>query len=261
MSKIDISFVVTACNEDLELYHILTQLNTIYNPEINEVWVQLDSNYTPEVDSVVKRFSNFKSNIHPLQGDFSQFRNNILDKLNGKWVFMIDADELLSDELLNGIHSILELNEDVDVIGIPRVNLVEKIGLSHVLNWGWNITSNDRFTWGTKYDLNNPVDKDSYELLKSHNLIHFEGEDGIVRFKFPIINYPDMQFRIFKNDPKIRWTGKVHEHLTGFNKISTFPLWDESPYDLSLLHVKTIERQEKQNEMYSKIIQSNTSNR
>lgn len=61
------------------------------------------------------------------------------------------------------------------------------------------------------------------------------------------INWPDYQWRIYKNLPSLRWKGKVHERLDGFKTISQIPPTEE----LALHHPKTIERQEKQNEYYS----------
>jgi hypothetical protein len=61
------------------------------------------------------------------------------------------------------------------------------------------------------------------------------------------VNYPDYQGRIYKNSPDIRWGNKVHEVLTGYKHYSTLP----EVHDLSLIHTKTIEKQEKQNNYYS----------
>ena len=61
------------------------------------------------------------------------------------------------------------------------------------------------------------------------------------------VNYPDYQWRIWKNKPEIKWKNKVHEVLEGFKTYSTIP----STEQLSLYHPKTIDRQEKQNAYYN----------
>jgi glycosyltransferase involved in cell wall biosynthesis len=61
------------------------------------------------------------------------------------------------------------------------------------------------------------------------------------------VNFPDYQTRILQNSPKINWVNKVHEVLTGHNTYAMFPA--EEFY--CLIHPKTIERQEKQNTLYS----------
>jgi GT2 family glycosyltransferase len=63
------------------------------------------------------------------------------------------------------------------------------------------------------------------------------------------INFPDFQFRIYKNSQDINWKNRVHEVLEGFNTISELPL--EEPW--CLIHEKTIEKQEKQNAYYEKL--------
>ena len=61
------------------------------------------------------------------------------------------------------------------------------------------------------------------------------------------VNFPDLQFRIYRNSPNISWKNGVHEVLEGFTTISELPL--EEPW--CLIHDKTIERQEKQNNYYN----------
>lgn len=60
------------------------------------------------------------------------------------------------------------------------------------------------------------------------------------------VNFPDKQFRIYRNSPDIRWKNKVHEVLDGYKTITSLPE-DEQ---WCLYHPKTIDRQEKQNAYY-----------
>jgi len=60
------------------------------------------------------------------------------------------------------------------------------------------------------------------------------------------VNFPDPQFRIYKNNGKIKWKNKVHEVLEAHTTISQLPHDEE----YCLYHPKTIERQKKQNEYY-----------
>ena len=63
------------------------------------------------------------------------------------------------------------------------------------------------------------------------------------------INWPDLQWRIYANNGKIKWKNKVHEVLEGYLTHAILPLEAE----FSLYHHKDIARQEKQNELYSKL--------
>ena len=63
------------------------------------------------------------------------------------------------------------------------------------------------------------------------------------------VNYPDYQPRVFRNREDIRWTRKVHEYIQGCKTYAHLPPHEE----LSLYHPKTLDKQIKQNELYSKI--------
>jgi hypothetical protein len=64
------------------------------------------------------------------------------------------------------------------------------------------------------------------------------------------VNWPDYQWRLYRNNPSVKWVNKVHEKLDGFKTFSTLPLGAEYGM-LFLHHPKNITRQEKQNELYN----------
>jgi hypothetical protein len=77
-------------------------------------------------------------------------------------------------------------------------------------------------------------------------------QDHIQKWRWKVnekgwINFPDLQWRIYKNNSKIKWKNKVHEVLKGYDRYSELPYNEE----LCLIHNKTIERQEKQNAYYN----------
>ena len=61
------------------------------------------------------------------------------------------------------------------------------------------------------------------------------------------VNWPDLQWRIYKNTPEIKWKNKVHEVLDGYKTHAILPLEEQ----FALEHHKDIERQEKQNNFYA----------
>ena len=61
------------------------------------------------------------------------------------------------------------------------------------------------------------------------------------------VNWPDLQMRIYRNRPELKWQNKVHEVLIGSESHTDLPL-DEN---FALKHPKEIERQVKQNNYYS----------
>lgn len=61
------------------------------------------------------------------------------------------------------------------------------------------------------------------------------------------INFPDYQGRIYKSN--LKWVGKVHEKITGAKYYAVLPLEEE----YCLIHHKTINKQESQNNYYNTI--------
>jgi hypothetical protein len=63
------------------------------------------------------------------------------------------------------------------------------------------------------------------------------------------VQFPDYQWRIFRNIPDITWKNKVHEVLDGYKTYAYLPELEE----YSLYHYKHISRQESQNNFYNKL--------
>jgi hypothetical protein len=63
------------------------------------------------------------------------------------------------------------------------------------------------------------------------------------------VQFPDYQWRIFRNTPNITWKNKVHEILDGHKTYAYLPEFEE----YSLYHYKHISRQESQNNFYNKL--------
>ena len=92
------------------------------------------------------------------------------------------------------------------------------------------------------------------EVLLIHRINTVEGltEQHIKQWGWNVndkgwVNFPDYQWRIWKNTNKIKWINKVHERLDGFTEYSPLPQMEE----YCLFHPKDIKRQEKQNQFYN----------
>lgn len=91
-------------------------------------------------------------------------------------------------------------------------------------------------------------------LLPRINTVDGLTDQHISKWKWQVdqngrVNFPDWQTRILKNVSSIQWKNKVHEVLSGYVNYTYFPTDEE----LCIIHRKTIERQERQNESYAKI--------
>jgi len=148
-----ISFAITAYNEHEELNRLLSQIIKIVKPE-DEIVIQLDSKSTIEVISLVDEFLtknkkeyNIKRCIFDLNKDFASFKNNLKSYCAKEWIFQIDADETLSETFARVIHEVLENNENVDLIAIPRVNIVKGLEQKDVIEWRWQLNEQGWVNW------------------------------------------------------------------------------------------------------------------
>jgi hypothetical protein len=201
-----ISYAITVCNELDEIKRLVPFLLQYKHPE-DEICVLLDKPKASQelIDQLYKYSSanwiNLKEST--FQGHFADWKNELTRICSGDYIFQIDADELPNELLIENLHSILENN--VDVILTPRVNIVEGITPQHLHHWGWK-----------------------------------QNEKGWVQ-------WPDNQWRIYKNTSDIKWENKLHEVLNGYKTYANLPEMEE----YALYHYKTIERQEKQNNYYN----------
>jgi hypothetical protein len=132
-----ISYAITACNEHVELERLLSQLTEYIRPE-DEIVVQMDITATDEVKDVVNKYK-LTNYFHPLNKDFATFKNNLKGLCAKDYIFQIDADEYLSEELLTYLPVILESNPDVEMFSVPRINTVDGLTEQHIKQWGWNV--------------------------------------------------------------------------------------------------------------------------
>ena len=78
-----------------------------------------------------------------LDGNFAEHKNSVIEKSTGDYIFHIDADEYPNVTLLEQLKQIIEMNDGVDLIWIPRVNTVEGMTQEHIQKWGWRVTENN----------------------------------------------------------------------------------------------------------------------
>ena len=147
-----ISFAITAYNEHEELQVLLSQLEQIAKSD-DEIVIQLDSKATPEVLSLVDQFINkdftftVKKCVFDLNNHFADFKNNLKSYCTKDWVFQIDADETLSETFSRVIHEVLDANDGIDLIAVPRVNIVKGLEQNDIIQWHWQVNSQGWVNW------------------------------------------------------------------------------------------------------------------
>ena len=147
-----ISFAITAYNEHEELQVLLSQLEQIAKSD-DEIVIQLDSKATPEVLSLVDQFINrdftftVKKCVFDLNNHFADFKNNLKSYCTKDWGFQIDADETLSETFSRVIHEVLDANDGIDLIAVPRVNIVKGLEQNDIIQWHWQVNSQGWVNW------------------------------------------------------------------------------------------------------------------
>lgn len=144
-----ISYLVTTHNEGECIEKLLSQLTKYMSPE-DEIII-VDDNSTDEVTleilatfSKIKNVSVFK---HNLNKDFASHKNFGKEQCNNKWIFQVDADETVSDYLITNIHTLLEYNEEIELLAVPRVNIVNGLTQEDINKWRWRVNEMGWVMW------------------------------------------------------------------------------------------------------------------
>jgi hypothetical protein len=202
-----ITYAVTVCNEFIEIQRLIRFL--LENKRIqDDIVVLYDAkNGDSEIESFLR--------ANAINGEFSwhkgEFEGHFADWKN-KLTSFCDGDYIFQ----------------IDADELPNKTLITQ--LSNIL------------------ETNPAVD---VMLVPRINTVEGMDQDHMQQWGWNVnehgwINWPDYQWRIYRNDNNITWKNKVHEVLQGFTKYATLPIEE----DYSLYHPKTIEKQIKQNTYY-----------
>ena len=206
-----ISYAITACNEHVELERLLDLLNEHIRPE-DEIMLQLDSTATDEVKQVALKYNvGTKYDYHRVWYGLNNDFASYKNHLSG----ICSRDAIFQIDADEYPHPELILNLPNILEANPEIDVF----LTPRINTVEGLTDAHIKQWGWNVT-----------------------GDGRV-------NFPDYQWRIWRNHKDIKWVNKVHERLTGFNQYTTLPPIDEC----CLYHPKEIARQEKQNAYYNTI--------
>lgn len=140
MSNIRISYMVTVNDEISEISRLVENLKNNIRPE-DEIVIQQDStNLNSEVEEYCNKLDGSIKYIQfPLNGDFASFKNNAVRHCSGDWIVQVDADETVSEVLLQNLPNILDDNPYSDMIAIPRINTVEGLTAQDINRWRWQV--------------------------------------------------------------------------------------------------------------------------
>ena len=141
-----ISYGITVHNEAAELKRLLDILYRNID-DSDEVVVCVDGDDDAvrfELDVYSKKFYDSYKPIkvyqRKLERDFAAQKNSIIENSFGDYIFHIDADEFPNEILLQQLKEIIQMNNGVDLIWIPRVNTIDGMKQEHIQRWGWNVS-------------------------------------------------------------------------------------------------------------------------
>jgi len=144
--QMKISYAIPVCNEHVELRKLLSFLIK-HKGKNDEIIVQCDQgNTTPEVYKVLYDLQQSYTEF-PLNGNFSNFKNNLKEQCSGDWIFQIDADELPHEFLITNLKEVLKSNPTVEMFMVPRVNTVGGLTQEHINKWRWNVNEKGWVNW------------------------------------------------------------------------------------------------------------------
>lgn len=202
-----ISYAITVCNEFMEIQRLIAFLLKYKRTQDSITVLYDETNGDPEIETFLRS--------HSINGEFAwhkgEFQGHFADWKN-KLTSLCTGDYIFQ----------------IDADELPMEGLINI--LPQILE-------------------TNP-DNEVY-LVPRINTVEGMSQDHMQQWGWNVngsgwINWPDFQWRIWKNKPEIKWINKVHERLDGFKTYATLP----EDTSFALYHPKTIERQIKQNEYY-----------
>ena len=203
-----ISYAITVCNEFVEIQRLINHLLKYKRSQDNIVILYDQVNGDPEIESYLRS--------HSINGEFAWHKSDF------KGHFADWKNELNS-------HCTGDFIFQIDADEIPCTPILEPLPLL----------------------LEQNPDVEVY-LVPRVNTVKGLTDEHIKQWRWNVnsegwVNWPDYQWRVYKNTPSIKWKNKVHEVLEGFKQYAHLPMEE----DYSLYHPKTIEKQENQNNYYN----------
>lgn len=212
-----ISYLVCCHNEGRLLNGLIIQLANALDGNEDEI-VMLDDfstdAYTKSLLQDATKLPRTRVVQHALNGDFGTHKTFGSRQCAGDFIAQLDADERLSQPMMDNIHAVLEANPTIDLYRLPRVNIVHGATVDDARRWGWHLSTLPEY-----------------------------GDAPIINW-----NGGDYQSRIYRNDENIVWYKKLHETVGGAKIATMLP----KEVDYAIIHEKTIDRQRAQNEFYNK---------
>lgn len=137
-----ISFAITTHNEGQYIQELLDQLVPFCEKTGDEIIVVDDNStdaFTVNLLEGYERSGAIKLHNRSLNNNFAEHKNYLNSLCKGDYIFQIDADEKLNENLLKYLHDLTGHNPQVDLFWLPRVNVVNGLTDEDIKRWGWQV--------------------------------------------------------------------------------------------------------------------------
>lgn len=166
-----ISYAITVCNELEEIKRLLPFILERKRIDDEIVILYDQKNGDERILDFLLPY-NVRPGVQTWRGigfnnDFAEWKNKLNSYCTGDYIFQIDADEMISEDLIKDLPSILELNPETDLYFLPRINTVEGITSEHIKKWKWEISKLESRVNEKVVD----TESEEYKLLKNGGFI------------------------------------------------------------------------------------------
>jgi len=139
----DISFSILVHNEGNVLEKLLNQIVTAVSSRYTYEIIIIDDfstdTITKEILERYRSLDNIQIFQRRLNKDFASQKNFANSKCSGDYIVNVDADEYFQTDLIENLHGVMEGNTGVDMIWVPRINIVNGLRQEHITKWGWKV--------------------------------------------------------------------------------------------------------------------------
>ncbi len=146
--RIRITYGLTVCNEAAELDRLLAFLLE-HKDRRDEVIVLQDTTVVDEaVTAVINRYRpHLIWEQSRLNGDFATFKNQLIDKASGDYLFQLDADEVPGLDLIKSLKKVLAKQRESDCFAVPRINYVDGLTDAYATQRNWQLGPDRRINF------------------------------------------------------------------------------------------------------------------
>ena len=138
-----ISYAITTHNET-EVLESLVHILQKYIQDVDELVILDDYSSDPHTCKIIDDLPNVHRS--KFTGNYADHKNNLNKKCKKDYIFQLDGDELPTELLLYNIKEIININ-DVDLIYLPRENIINGIEEFHLKKWNWSQDSKNRINY------------------------------------------------------------------------------------------------------------------